>query len=396
MSDATQGVTVPLEPTGDHPDHASHDHVRPPDTGEHAGTLLRYWRAVLKHEAASRMGFPVEPVEEPDAPFSPDLAQPTATGRAYVEFSLADEGFSELPDVLCHERTTLRLAPLNQSYTSIFERWLRARYREEALGARAGLGSEDAGRLALGFPVASFRRQGRVHVAPLLQVPVIPTWLDRDGHPWRAPTRPEGRRGATQEPPSGLSLDLIDTASFGQPYMLNDTVLQRVLGFESERITELLAWLDACDEPTPLQMLTGLAAFMGGHEPTSMEGLNDSPVGALNVLARAFERALKGRPGARVQPCVLLGEATWGDPTQQLQREIGEIIRRGEVSMTQPLLGYLRPAPLPPPRVFAGLMGGWGARGRGPPWPATSRCPRGMPPSAMPATSPPARVTRRT
>ncbi len=218
----------------------------------HAEDIVRYWLAILRHEASMVGGCEPLPRGDGQRPARIDLARPSSGGR-YVELALAPDGVSDgaLLGFLTRTRGGLVL-PLSAATGPLFEHWLHGAYRREyqVSRGRRGAGEAQISDYKAGFPVVQHRQRRRALLAPLLELEVPDVaWLDDSGAPWKPPSYSDRKAARTGEPPTSLRLRARrpepDDATL--PLRLNLGLLQGVLGLEEGALRELREAADAED-----------------------------------------------------------------------------------------------------------------------------------------------------
>ena len=318
--------------------------------------LLRYWLGILKHEAAAQVGCIEAPEHDEDGAFAPDLWQP-AYGRSYFELGSGGAEPLALADFLVQRRHGLTVEHLTARHQPFFEQDLRASYRRERLTERGLPAPDDSGLVVVGFPVVRFRESGRMRLAALLQIPVAVEWHDDQGKPWTAPARRERRGQTGAAPPSTCGLHSYDAEGLGIPYLLNEALLHRVAGLETEAVDALTEWLGDHDELRPEEMLAAITIFLREGEIRPEEALDtDHPPAQIDDLCVALDEYLRQSSRGSIARFAMVCDARIGVPTAQLQREMSTIVRSEEL-WVEPLEIYMGSgAPAPHDSPMRGLL----------------------------------------
>lgn len=282
--------------------------------------VLRYWLEVLRHEAAATAGFAAHPEGMAEGPFEPNLAWP-ASDFAHFELPL-HEGGDGLAQLLVRRKQSLLIEPLSAAHTGFFERWLARAVRRMRLRRGGTPWLEAEPDLFIGFPVVQRTARREALLMPLLELQVLPTWIDRDGGPWR----PEdfGSLGHDDPPPVALELALSDDAALVVPYLLNQATLQRAAGVEPHAVAELTAWLGERPGISPEEMLFALVTVLRGGGLSTMAEFPDglSAAQMLDGLAGELQRTIRGRGDTTLLSRVAVFEGGASVPTARLQEEL--------------------------------------------------------------------------
>ncbi|MEZ4265686.1 MAG: AAA domain-containing protein [Myxococcota bacterium] len=282
--------------------------------------VLRYWLEVLRHESATTAGFAAHPEGMADGPFEPNLAWP-ASDLSHFELPL-NEGGDALAQLLTRRRQTLLIEPLTAAHIGFFERWLARAVRRMRLRRGGAPWLEAEPDLFIGFPVVQRTDRRETLLMPLLELQVLPTWIDRDGGVWR----PEdfGQLGHDDPPPVALELTLSDDAALVVPYLLNQATLQRAAGLEPHTVAELTAWLGERPGISPEEMILAVATTLRGGSVGNLPELPDglSAGQMLDGLAGELSRAIRGRGDASLLPRVAVFEGGASVPTARVQEEL--------------------------------------------------------------------------
>jgi hypothetical protein len=282
--------------------------------------ILRYWLEVLRHESAATAGFAAHPEAMAEGPFEPNLPWPSSD-FAHFELPLG-EGGDALAQLLVRRQSRLVIEPLTAAHIGFFERWLARSVRRMRLRRGGAPWLEAEPEVFIGFPMVQRAERREAMLMPLLELAVLPTWIDRDGGPWRA--EDFGHLGVDDPPPVALELALSDDAALVTPYLVNHGTLQRAAGLEPHAVAELSVWLGERPGITAEEMLLAVATVLRGG---ALEHLGEVPdeLGAadlLNGLAGELQRAIHGRGDTSILPRVAVFEGGASVPTARLQEEL--------------------------------------------------------------------------
>lgn len=282
--------------------------------------VLRYWLEVLRHESAATAGFAAHPEGMAEGPFEPNLSWP-ASDFAHFELPL-HEGGDGLAQLLVRRKQSLLIEPLSAAHTGFFERWLARAVRRMRLRRGGAPWLEAEPDLFIGFPLVQRTERREALLMPLLELQVLPTWIDRDGGPWRAEDFEQ--LGHDDPPPVALELALADDAALVVPYLLNQATLQRAAGVEPHAVAELTAWLGERPGVSAEEMLLAVATVLRGGAPGNMGELPDglSAAQMLDGLAGVLHQAIRGRGDTTLLPRVAVFEGGASVPTARLQEEL--------------------------------------------------------------------------
>lgn len=275
--------------------------------------VLRYWSTAVRHEEGLASRLRVEPGRSDG---TIDVLHP-GEGARYAKLpgarSAADPTVADaVARALARGATVLDL-PMSGDLPALFEGWLRARYRAEALRA-LGVphdGAEDG--WLIGFPVIHDASRNELDV--LLRIPVQRlAWRRADGGAWAPPPYSARRAGKSEPPPTRLQVQLEPVEAGVLPYAVSEPVLSRALGVNEDDLTAFVAGLE---DPAARSAEAVLAALLGllGAEPEAEPGLE--------AVVTAMNRRLGGP--LRAWPVAILFDGARQSPMGGLLAELRTI-----------------------------------------------------------------------